>query len=85
MSHAHPQEGWVKKYLWSTDHKIIGLQYLFTGMAMALLGGFFVYAFRMQLGFPGQSVPGYGLVSPNEYNALVTNHGTIMILSLIHI
>ena len=79
MSHAHPQEGWVKKYLWSTDHKIIGLQYLFTGMAMALLGGFFVYAFRMQLGFPGQSVPGYGLVSPNEYNALVTNHGTIMI------
>ncbi len=70
---------WVKKYFWSTDHKIIGMQYLFTGMAMALLGGFFVYAFRMQLGFPGQSVPGYGLVSPNEYNALVTNHGTIMI------
>ncbi len=79
MSHAHHQEGWVKKYLWSTDHKIIGFQYLFTGMAMALLGGFFAYAFRMQLGFPGKSVPGYGLVSPNEYNALVTNHGTIMI------
>ena len=79
MRHAPPREGWVKQYLWSTGHTIIGLQYLFTGMAMALLGGFFVYAFRMQLGFPGQSVPGYGLVSPNEYNALVTNHGTIMI------
>jgi cytochrome c oxidase subunit 1 len=80
MSHdAHHEESWIKKYFWSTDHKIIGFQYLFTGMAMALLGGFFAYAFRMQLGFPGKSVPGFGLVSPNEYNALVTNHGTIMI------
>ena len=33
----------------------------------------------MQLAFPGASVPGYGVVSPGEYNALVTNHGTIMI------
>ena len=37
------------------------------------------YAFRMQLAFPGQEVPLYGLVSSAEYNALVTNHGTIMI------
>ncbi len=67
------------KYLWSTDHKIIALQYLFTGMAMALVGGFMAYAFRMQLAFPGSDVPGFGVVSPGEYNALVTNHGTIMI------
>ncbi|GMV16783.1 MAG: cbb3-type cytochrome c oxidase subunit I [Polyangiaceae bacterium] len=80
MSHdAHHEEGWFKKYCWSTDHKIIGFQYLFTGMALAVLGGFFAYAFRMQLGFPGKAVPGFGVVSPNEYNALVTNHGTIMI------
>src|SRR5262249_56867148 len=32
-----------------------------------------------QNAFPGISVPGYGLVSPNQYNALITNHGTIMI------
>merc|ERR1711916_270948 len=63
----------------STDHKIIGMQYMFTGMAMALIGGFFAYAFRMQLAFPGINVPGYGQVSPAEYNALVTNRGTIMI------
>jgi cytochrome c oxidase subunit 1 len=48
-------------------------------MAMALIGGFFVYAFRMQLAFPGIDVPGWGLVSPADYNSLVTNHGTIMI------
>ncbi len=55
------------------------MQYMFTGMAMALIGGFMAYAFRMQLAFPGAEVPGYGVVTPANYNALVTNHGTIMI------
>jgi cytochrome c oxidase subunit 1 len=76
--HSH-EAGFVRKYLWSTDHKMIAMQYLFTGMAMALLGGFFAYVFRMQLAFPGIEVPLFGLVSPNEYNALITNHGAIMI------
>jgi cytochrome c oxidase subunit 1 len=58
---------------------MIAMQYLFTGMAMALIGGFFAYVFRMQLGFPGVHVPFFGTVSPNEYNMLVTNHGAIMI------
>ncbi|MCC6875468.1 MAG: cbb3-type cytochrome c oxidase subunit I [Sandaracinaceae bacterium] len=79
MADAHHDEGFIKKYLWSTDHKIIAFQYLFTGMAMAIIGGYFAYAFRMQLAFPGASIPGYGVVSPAEYNSLVTNHGTIMI------
>jgi len=77
LQHAEP--GFVKKYLFSTDHKIIAMQYLFTGMAMALLGGFFAYGFRMQLGFPNQNVPGLGLITPGKYNALVTMHGSIMI------
>jgi cytochrome c oxidase subunit 1 len=58
---------------------MIAMQYMFTGMAMALIGGFFAYVFRMQLAFPGIEVPFYGLVSPNEYNSLITNHGAIMI------
>ncbi|MCE7892100.1 MAG: cbb3-type cytochrome c oxidase subunit I [Deltaproteobacteria bacterium] len=78
-AHEHHEPGFVAKYLWSTDHKMIAMQYLFTGSAMALLGGFFAYVFRSQLAFPGMSVPGFGLVSPNEYNALITNHGAIMI------
>ncbi len=77
--HGHHDEGFIKKYLWSTDHKMIGFQYMFTGMAMALLGGFTVYAFRMQLAFPGISVPGYGRVTATDYNALVTTHGSVMI------
>ena len=85
-SHAHAEDhdhhaepGFFQKYLWSTDHKMIAMQYLFTGMAMALLGGFFAYVFRMQLAFPGIEVPLYGIVGPHDYNALITNHGAIMI------
>ena len=80
-THGHdaaPQSFFLK-YCWSTDHKVIGIQYLFTGMAMALIGGFTVYVFRMQLAFPGMSVPLFGRVSAADYNALVTIHGSIMI------
>jgi cytochrome c oxidase subunit I len=78
-AHATRHDGWVRTYLWSTDHKMIGMQYLFTGMLMALIGGFAVYVFRMQLAFPGSPVPGFGRVSATDYNALVTMHGSIMI------
>jgi cytochrome c oxidase subunit 1 len=77
--HGHHEESWFVHYFWSTDHKMIAKQYMFTGMAMALIGGFFAYAFRMQIAFPGIEVPGFGVVSPNEYNHLITNHGAIMI------
>ena len=79
--HAHDDhhEGWFKHYFWSTDHKMIAKQYMFTGMAMAVIGAFMAYVFRMQLAYPGSEVPGFGTVSPGEYNALVTNHGSIMI------
>ena len=78
--HEHHEElSFVMKYIFPLDHKIIGMQYLFTGMFMALCGGFFVYAFRMQLAFPGINVPFFGHVSPMEYNSLVTNHGSVMI------
>ena len=77
--HAHHEPGFIEKYLWSTDHKMIGFQYLFTGMLMALVGGFTVYAFRMQLAFPGVAVPGYGRVTASDYNALITTHGSVMI------
>ncbi len=75
----HHEPGFISKYFFPLDHKIIGLQYLFTGMLMGILGAFFVYVFRMNLAFPGIDVPGFGLVSPANYNMLVTNHGAVMI------
>jgi len=77
--HGHHDQNFFLKYFWSTDHKIIGFQYMFTGMFMAIVGGYMAYAFRMQLAFPGKHVPGFGIVDPASYNALVTNHGSIMI------
>ncbi|HWO88198.1 MAG TPA: cbb3-type cytochrome c oxidase subunit I [Gemmatimonadales bacterium] len=78
-AHQHHEPRGILKYLWSTDHKVIAMQYLFTGMFMGLIGGLMAYVFRMQIAFPGLPVPGYGVVSPGEYNALITNHGSIMI------
>jgi cytochrome c oxidase subunit 1 len=75
----HEEPGWVSKYLFATDHKIIAFQYMFTGMLLAMLAGFFAYVFRMQMAFPGIEVPLFGLVTPNRYNVLITNHGAIMV------
>ncbi len=78
-AHAHHEEGWFLKYCWSTDHKMIAKQYLLTGMVLGAVGAYFAYVFRMQLAFPNKPVPGYGLVTGADYNALVTNHGTLMV------
>ena len=77
--HGHHEQSFVSKYIFSVDHKVIGMQYLMTGMIMALIGGFLAYAFRMQMAFPGMDVPLYGLVTPQKYYSLITNHGAIMI------
>ena len=77
--HGHHEESFVSKYLLSTDHKIIGMQYMFTGLIMALIGGYLAYVFRMQLAYPGEEIPGYGILTPGDYNSKVTMHGTIMI------
>src|SRR5207248_2636535 len=81
-AHDHPhheEQSALLKYFWSTDHKVIGFQYLFTGLVMLLIGAYAVYVFRMQQAFPGVDVPGFGRVTANDYNSLVTTHGSIMI------
>jgi cytochrome c oxidase subunit 1 len=77
--HGHHEPTFLEKYIFPLDHKFIAMQYLFTGMLMAVFGGFFAYAFRMQLAWPGSDIPLFGHMSPGEYNAAITNHGTIMI------
>lgn len=78
-THEHPQSFW-SKYIFSTDHKTIGLQYIIMGLIMASVGGFLAYVFRMNLAFPGEYIPFFGNLNPQEYNTLVTNHGMIMVL-----
>jgi cytochrome c oxidase subunit 1 len=77
MSHAEPS--FVRKYVFSTDHKVIGKQYMITGLVMALVGGYLAYALRSQLAWPGQPIAGLGVIAPHEYNSIVTMHGTVMV------
>lgn len=53
----HAEPGFFRKYLFSTDHKMIAMQYLFTGMIMAVIGGYLAYVFRMQLAYPAHKCP----------------------------
>lgn len=78
-SHDGHELSFWRKYIFSTDHKMIGRQYFITGLLMTILGGFLSYVFRMQLAFPGQPIPGFGVLSAAQYNQFTTMHGTIMI------
>ena len=77
---AHGDElSFVRKYIFSVDHKVIGKQYLTLGLIMALVGGFTAYLIRWELAWPETEIPGWGFIAPDFYNALVTMHGTIMV------
>ena len=85
--------GFVRKYIFGTDRKIIVIQYILTGLVMALLGAGLAALIRLQLGWPehqwpllGQLLPkGYmgGVMTPEFYLAVVTMHGTIMVFFFI--
>src|SRR5271165_6722391 len=85
----HPPEGFLRKWVFSTDHKVIGLQYLFTGLFFLLFGGVLAMLIRWQLGFPGHALPLMGSIAttgmpgghmlPDFYHMLFTMHATIMI------
>ncbi len=87
--HPSAKTGFWRQYIFSTDHKVIGKQYLTLGLLWALLGGFFAYMMRWQLAWPETQVPltqwipePYmfdGYMGPEFYNMLVTMHGTIMV------
>ena len=90
--HAHVELGFWRKYVFSTDHKIIGIQYLMTAMAMAVVGGLLSMLMRYQLGWPTTISPTMekifpvayngGIMEPGFYISLVTMHGTIMVFFL---
>ena len=77
-SHAQPA-GFIRRYLFSTDHKVIAKQYLLLSLTMALIGGFTSYLIRWQLAWPETDIPGWGPIGPDNYNAIITMHGTVMV------
>lgn len=80
---------WIRKYVFSTDHKWIGVQYGFTALCFLLLGFSLMLLMRLQLGWPGHAfslmkvlgesrAPG-GVLLPEAYNQLGAMHGTVMV------
>lgn len=82
----------LSRYVFSRDHKIIGLQFLFSTLIWFLIGGLLALAIRWQLAWPWQGMPVIGpmlfsaeggQISPEFYNSLFTMHATVMIFFVI--
>ena len=63
----HDDRSFVRKYIFSTDHKIIGIQFLFLSLFFLLVGGLLAMQIRWQEGFPGQPMPGGSLLPFGVY------------------
>jgi cytochrome c oxidase subunit 1 len=86
----HEEPGFLRKYVFSTDHKVIGIQYAVTGLLFLLFGFSLMMLMRYQLAYPGRAIgwlgnllgearmPG-GVMLPEFYNELGAMHGTIMV------
>src|SRR5229473_280840 len=77
-AHAAPQ-GFIRKWVFSLDHKVIGLQYYFLALTAVLVGMFLSLLMRIHLIWPNVSLPLVGEIKPETYLSLLTMHGTIMV------
>jgi cytochrome c oxidase subunit I len=77
-AHAAPTS-FIRKYVFSLDHKVIGLQYYFLALASVFLGMFLSLLMRIHMVWPSAQIPGIGEIKPETYLALLTMHGTLMV------
>ena len=88
--HGHEDTGFLRTYVFSVDHKVIGIQYAVTGLLFLLFGFGLMMVMRWQLAYPGSPIPligGFlgderapgGIMLPEFYNQLGAMHGTIMV------
>jgi len=86
----HTELGWWRKYVFSTDHKMIGIQYAITALCFLFIGFCLMMMMRWQLAYPGKEIPLIGkllsesmapggIMLPEFYNSLGAMHGTIMV------
>ena len=88
--HGHHELPFWQKYVFSTDHKVIGIQYAVSALFFLLFGFCLMMMMRWQLAYPGQPMPWIGtlfsavnmpegIMVPEYYNQLGAMHGTIMV------
>src|SRR3989454_3673152 len=71
--HERPRTG-ILKWLLTTDHKLIGVMYLWLAFFFFAVAGIFAMVMRAQL-----SAPGLHVVAPEVYNQIMSLHGTFMV------
>jgi cytochrome c oxidase subunit 1 len=85
----HAPTGFIRKWVFSLDHKVIGIQYYFLALFSVLIGMSLSVLMRLQLGWPNQefgflkwilpNAAANGTISPELYLSLMTMHGTMMV------
>ena len=88
-AHHAPPQGFVRKHVFSLDHKVIGKQYYALALVAVLTGMVLSWLMRLHLGWPNLAIPGLhwisktgapgNLMTPELYLQLMTMHGTIMV------
>ncbi len=78
LAHAAPT-GFIRKYIFSLDHKVIGLQYYFLALVAVFVGMLLSLLMRIHLVWPAANIPGFGEIKPETYLTFLTMHGTIMV------
>ncbi|HMI85298.1 MAG TPA: cbb3-type cytochrome c oxidase subunit I [Polyangiaceae bacterium] len=89
LQHIHPEPAsFLRRHVFSTDHKVIAKQFLWAGLLFLAFGGALAMLIRWQWAFPGEPVPvvgsllfprSGGAITPASYNSIFTMHGLIMI------
>jgi cytochrome c oxidase subunit 1 len=77
--HSHAPQGFIRKYIFSLDHKVIGIQYFFLALTAVFVGMFLSLLMRIHLVWPNAVLPLVGEIKPETYLSLLTMHGTIMV------
>ncbi len=82
--HAAPT-GWIRKYIFSLDHKVIGIQYFLLALVSVFLGMTLSVFMRIHLVWPNMHLPfiSGGVMTPEQYLALLTMHGSIMVFMVL--
>src|ERR671911_318826 len=75
----HDPETFIRKYIWSQDHKVIAIQYALVAITIGLVALTMSVLMRLQLGFPDT----FSLISPQDYYQYITMHGMIMVIYLL--
>lgn len=78
MFYAGKDQGIKRYFRYTTDHKVVGIQYLVTTMVIFGVGGTLAMLIRTNLGHAGG-----GWLQPQTYNAIVGIHGIVMIVGTI--